>query len=147
MIMMCTIYIWCCSGILIYESFVKCEWFCWLGVMKWARGVTLLVLHLGMTHHESFLERFFKPHPTHLWMTVPDEGSGLIANLTPRKSLMSLNASIPYGESFPTRIFETSCGHRAQRTLALSCFFLKQSLLGSRGCEKLLTNASHSYHL
>ena len=45
--------------------------------------------------HETFLERFLKPHPTHFSMTVPVEGSGLMANLTPRKSLMCLKASIP----------------------------------------------------
>lgn len=43
------------------------------------------------------------------------DGSGFIANLTPRKSLMCLSISIPYGESFAERIFETSCGHNAHR--------------------------------
>ena len=55
------------------------------------------------------------PQPTHLSITVSVNGSGLITNLTPRKSLICLRVSIPYGESFPTRTFETSCGHNAQR--------------------------------
>lgn len=69
----------------------------------------------SVAFHDIFLDRFFNPHPTHLSMTVSVDGSGLMTNLTPRKSLMCLSVSIPFGESFPTRIFETSCGHNAQR--------------------------------
>jgi hypothetical protein len=69
----------------------------------------------AFSNQELFLERFFNPLPTHLSMTVPVDGSGLMTNLTPKKSLMSLSTSIPWGISFPTRIFETSCGHNAHR--------------------------------
>lgn len=70
---------------------------------------------LTVMNHEAFLDKFVNPHPTHLSMTVPVDGSGLMTNLTSRNSLMFLSVSIPYGDSIPTRIFETSCGHNAQR--------------------------------
>lgn len=70
---------------------------------------------LNVTNYEAFLDKFVNPHPTHLSMTVPVDGSGVMTNLTSRNSLMFLSVSIPYGESIPTRIFETSCGHNAQR--------------------------------
>lgn len=43
------------------------------------------------------------------------DGLGLMTNLTPRKSVIFLSVWIPYSESFPTRTFETSGGHNAQR--------------------------------
>ena len=79
-------------------------WYLWVGPI-----ITIFAFH------DIFLDRFFNPHPTHLSMTVSVDGSGLMTNLTPRKSLMCRSVSIPFGESFPTRIFETSCGHNAQR--------------------------------
>lgn len=52
-------------------------------------------IYRNKVNHEIFLERFFSPHPIHLSMTVPVDGSGLMSNLTPRKSLMCLSVSIP----------------------------------------------------
>lgn len=49
----------------------------------------------ALTSHDAFLDRFFRPHPTHLRMTVSVEGSGFMTNVTPRKSLICLRTSIP----------------------------------------------------
>lgn len=58
--------------------------------------------------------RFLYLRPTQLTITVPVDGSGLMSNVTPRKSLMHLSASISYGDSFPTQTFETSGSDYAQ---------------------------------
>ena len=65
--------------------------------------------------HENFREKFCNPHPWPVSFTVPVKWSGSNTNLTPRKSMMFLSVSIPYGESFPTRMDDTSGGHSAQR--------------------------------
>lgn len=95
--------------------------------------------------HDIFLDRFFNPHPTHLRMTVPVDGSGLMTNLTPRKSLMCRSVWIPLGESFPTRTFETSCGHNAQRRNNRPYKTKQNIALTIIWCRRILTAMKRTY--
>ena len=76
--------------------------------------------------YELFRAIFFTPAPTHFKVTVFELGSGLITNMTLRKSLMFRSVSIPCGVSCPTRTFDTSAGHKAHRINRRPCKYLQK---------------------